>query len=442
MRTDGVNKGIFSLYWHICWPAALEGLLIVMLTSVDLVMVSSLGTAAVAAVGIFSQPKMVILCVSRSLSVTVTAVVAKRFGKGETQGLSAFLKQTTLLTFLAAFVLFILTEGSLKSILLLAGAEAEYLPLALSYGWLANINLLFYAPALVINGGLTGLGQTKSMLISNVAGNLVNVGLNAVFIYVFALGVAGAGLATAIGGGVTLLCSVLFAVRENCLVSLWGRNHWKLTAENFKEVRRYFSGIFLEQGFERIGMFLYSVMTAMLGMTDFAIHNICMTLCDVFYSFGQGFSKSSLALSGRFSGERNGEHQRGLLLAAKILPGACALAAAAGYVAFAPQLMGFYSKDTLVIERGVVILLFVAATCIPSSQSLSLSGILRGIGDTNYVARYSFWSIAVIRPILTWVLCFGFHLGLSGAWMALLFDQTMRWAFAAYRTRSKVGQSG
>ena len=42
-------------------PAAAEGLLLMMLTAADLLMVSSLGTAAVAAVSIFSQPRMVIL---------------------------------------------------------------------------------------------------------------------------------------------------------------------------------------------------------------------------------------------------------------------------------------------------------------------------------------------------------------------------------------------
>ena len=194
-------------------------------------------------------------------------------------------------------------------------------------------------------------------------------------------------------------------------------------------------GICLEQGFERIGMFLYSVMTAMLGMTDFAIHNICMTLCDIFYSFGQGFSKSSLALSGRFTGEGDGKSQKALLRWAKLLPAVCAVLAAAGYAVFAPRLMGFYSEDLFVIEKGSVILLFVAATCLPASQSLSLSGILRGRGDTNYVARYSFWSIAVLRPMVTWVLCFGFGLGLAGAWMALLLDQIMRWRFAAYRAK-------
>lgn len=48
-------------FWRLAWPAAAEGLLLMLLTAADLLMVSSLGNTAVAAVSIFSQPRMVIL---------------------------------------------------------------------------------------------------------------------------------------------------------------------------------------------------------------------------------------------------------------------------------------------------------------------------------------------------------------------------------------------
>jgi hypothetical protein len=53
-------------FWRLAWPAAAEGLLLMLLTAADLLMVSALGNTAVAAVSIFSQPRMVILCVTRS----------------------------------------------------------------------------------------------------------------------------------------------------------------------------------------------------------------------------------------------------------------------------------------------------------------------------------------------------------------------------------------
>ena len=68
-------------FWRLAGPSAAEGLLLMLLTAVDLLMVSSLGTIAVAAVSIFGQPRMVILCVSRSFSVAITAHIAQRCGE-------------------------------------------------------------------------------------------------------------------------------------------------------------------------------------------------------------------------------------------------------------------------------------------------------------------------------------------------------------------------
>ena len=40
-------------FWRLAWPAAAEGLLLMLLTAADLLMVSALGNTAVAAVSIF-----------------------------------------------------------------------------------------------------------------------------------------------------------------------------------------------------------------------------------------------------------------------------------------------------------------------------------------------------------------------------------------------------
>ena len=71
-------------------------------------------------------------------------------------------------------------------------------------------------------------------------------------------------------------------------------------------------------------------------------------------------------------------------------------------------------------------------THIQTSQVI-ISGCLRGAGDTKYIAIVSFISVALVRPTLTWVLCFPVGLGLIGAWIALLLDQSMRFISAFSR---------
>lgn len=65
-------------FWRLIDPAVAEGLL---LSVVDLIMALSLETGAVVAVSILGEPRMVILCVSRSFTVAITAYIAKKVKK-------------------------------------------------------------------------------------------------------------------------------------------------------------------------------------------------------------------------------------------------------------------------------------------------------------------------------------------------------------------------
>lgn len=432
VHTDQVIK---KRYWSIAVPAALEGLLIILLSSVDLLMISSQGTEAVAAVSIFSQPKMVILCFSRSLAVAVTALVASKLGQGQTDRIAAIVKRSIMITGIGAGLLLVFSICFIKPILVLAGAESDYLISATAYGRAVSWSLFFSGVAIVMNGGLTGLGKTMPMLLGNVAGNMMNVLFNALFIYQFKWGVTGAGLATVLGSIVTLIITIGFVQKEMNLLSLKRLHEWLPDRVYLNELWHIAGGVFAEQGFERIGMFLYSRLTADLGMISFVTHNICMTLCDIYYNVGQGMSKASLALAGKYKGKAD---EIGLKKFTKIAQRSglyLSLIAAMSYWVLRSPFMYLFSEVPEIIELGKQILIFVAICCIPQTQSLIASGILRGLGQTAYVAKYSLWSIAIIRPIITWLLCFVCGLQLYGAWWALLLDQSIRMICAVWKVK-------
>ena len=71
IRWEGDVPSAGSLYRQslsIAWPAALEGALVSIIGSVDTMMVGSLGYAAIAAVGIAAQPRMLLLVLDVSFS--------------------------------------------------------------------------------------------------------------------------------------------------------------------------------------------------------------------------------------------------------------------------------------------------------------------------------------------------------------------------------------
>lgn len=196
-------------FWNLAWPAAAEGLLLMLLTAADLLMVSALGTTAVAAVGIFSQPRMAILCFTRSYSVALSAYVARLRGLQANDSLTSCTRSSLIVGIFISSSILILTWIFVFPLLRLAGAQNDYLPMALLYARPALLSLAFSGPAIVLHGILIGLGDTRSVLIANVIGNGVNVALNVLLIHGIgpfpALGVLGAGISTAIGTGVTLI---------------------------------------------------------------------------------------------------------------------------------------------------------------------------------------------------------------------------------------------
>ena len=82
-------------YLKIALPAAFEGLFMILLASTDLIMVGTLGAFPIAAVSIFAQPRLVLLCFSRSLASSVTLLVSRKADEaGKEAARGAFLPET------------------------------------------------------------------------------------------------------------------------------------------------------------------------------------------------------------------------------------------------------------------------------------------------------------------------------------------------------------
>lgn len=75
----------------IAWPATVEGALMAIIGSVDTMMVGTLGSEAIAAVGITGQPRMILLILAQALCVGTTALVARRKGADDRAGANSTL---------------------------------------------------------------------------------------------------------------------------------------------------------------------------------------------------------------------------------------------------------------------------------------------------------------------------------------------------------------
>ena len=422
-------------YLRIGLPAALEGVLMIFLSNADIVMVGMLGTGAIAAVSIFTQPRMMLLTVARSVAAAVTILIAERYGQERHDSYGDVLKKTMVLLVLVLGLAHIAFFVHLDAILLWMGAQHDYLSDAMVYGLWVLPAVFITSVTTLMQAVMFGRGESMTVLSINIQGNVVNVILNALLIFGLgpfpALGVLGAALGT-VGG---TLWSFFLTVRVLYRWGIFAQGNCRLTRAYLREFLGVFGGIFSEQGFERIGMVIYTRMVAELGTIPYAVHAIAMNFCDFYYSFCNGMGKASTVLAGHNRDIRRQDEWkcyfwRGMRWSLIFSTGAFLIT-----FFLREKIFGIYSHDAALIPLGSLIIAYVAVVSFPEAYQMVCAGILRASGKTMQVAVYSFVSITILRPIITYILLYKFYMGLEGAWISLAIDQSMRAACAAVLLR-------
>lgn len=420
-------------YLNIAMPAALESLFMILLASADLIMVGSLGTVAIAAVSIFLQPRLVVLCFSRSIAAAVTLMVSRVADEHHHEAAAAIMRQA--LSFGALFLglLHLLFFLFLEDIFLLMGAEAEYLSDAMAYGQIAAIAVYISSLTLILQAMQLGCGDTASIMKTNVLGNIVNLIANALLIFGLgpfpALGVVGAAIGTVIGTLVTLAATIQAIRAKPFFIRRW------LQLPDAAFLRAFLpqcASIFSEQGSERIGMVLFVRMVADLGTLPFAVYSICMNICDIYYDWALGMGKASMVLSG----QADGRGDKALWRAYRDcgIKWSLVFSSLAFLIIFFfhQEIFRIYSSDPSAMALADTIMIIVALVSFPEAHAIVCAGILRGVGKTALVASYSFVLITIIRPLMTAFFLYGLMLGTFGAWLAVLLDQSARALCSGY----------
>lgn len=437
------TKEIYKEYIDVAWPATMQGLLLQLMTAINLAMVGALGADALAAVGIMSQPLMVMLVFVRSAAIAITAIVARRKGEEDYKTMNSVLKQGVLLTVLFYVPLLCICFYLLNPILTFAGAQASYIDEAVAYGQFIIIGLFFSALGVMLGAALIGVGNTKAIFKANAIGNVLNVVMSFTLIYglgpIPALGIKGAGIAT-MTSYTLIFFLLLYAIHAKDSHLSWHRGSWKFNREILQGIY-YIGGSSLgEQAFERFGMFAYTKMVASLGVVALATHHICMNLIDIFYYFAMGLSYSGASYTGQSLGKKRPDLAEAY---GKIGVRIALIISVIGFVLYfglRNVVFDIFTQDRLVWQLGADIMILMAFASFPQALQLVYSGVLKGAGDNFYVMKYSLFVIAIFRPIITYLLCFTWGFGLYGAWIALLIDQSMRTAFSGWRFRSGVWQ--
>lgn len=435
------DREIYSTHFQLAWPCALESVLVSLIGSIDTMMVGGIGSAAIAAVGITNQPKFILLALIFSLNAGVTAVIARRKGQGDIDGANRCLRQCVLITLALSLLMGAIGIVFARPILLFAGAGQDIIDDATSYFQIIMVSVVFMSLSLTINAAQRGVGNTKISMRTNICANIFNIIFNYLLIngiWIFPkLGVRGAAVATVIGNLVGCLMSIFSLYYRSEFLHIRGYS-WRFDKKTMRSILSIGGSALVEQICLRIGFFLYAKIVAVLGTTAFATHQICMNILNLSFAFGDGLSIASSSLVGQSLGQKRPD--LAIIYGKTGQRMAFCISTVLMLIFFFGRrfLVGLFTTETAVIEMGVPLMIIIAFSTHIQTSQVVFSGCLRGAGDTKFVALTSFLSVGILRPLISWLLCFPLNLGLIGTWVGLIFDQLLR--LLLNMTRFKSGK--
>ncbi len=286
-----------------------------------------------------------------------------------------------------------------------------------------------------------GSGNTRISMTTNVASSITNICFNYCLIgghFGFpALGCTGAAIATVLGTVVGAAMSFGSLFMKKSYVSLPYIRKEKIRPKHydFKIIGKLSSNMLAENLLMRIGFLVTAFVAARIGTDAFAAHNVGMNLLGLSFSFADGMQAAGVALSGQALGANKKEEAK---LYGKICQkiGAFISACIAVILLFGGRgIFRMFFDDPAILDMGVMISRYICVITFFQISQVIYGACLRAAGDVRYTLIASTISVTLIRSAMTILLVYMLNLGLAGIWLGVLSDQLSRYIFMSIRFR-------
>ncbi len=423
-------------------PLLLEQMLVVVMSIVNSMMVSSVGEAAVSAISLVDSINILLINVFAALATGGAVVTAQYLGRRESDMAGKAAKQL-LYVMLAVSMLIsglslVFYRGLLAAVF--PGVETAVMDYSRTY----FLIILFSFPFLsVFNGGsalLRAVGNSKASLNTTLLINLFNVAGNALLIYIFRLGVAGAAisaLAARIMGSVIMLHLLKDPHHPLLRIPSLRKFEWDGTM-----VKRIL-GIGIPNGLEnslfQLGKILLQSLVSSLGGAAIAANAVASNLSGFQTIPGSAVSLALITVVGRCAGA--GEYGQAKHYVKKLMGFSyMTMALLVGVILLAcPYVIQSYelSPETAGIVRQLI-LVYTIVCAFFWSASFALPNALRAAGDVRFTMIVSALSMLIFRIGFSYLLVQSFGMGVMGVWIAMMIDWFAR--STAFFARYKSGR--
>ena len=427
----------FKYNWQLAAPVMLGMLGHTFVSFVDNIMVGQLGTAELAAVSLGNSFMFIAMSLGIGFSTAITPLVAEADGANNFEkGKSAF-KHGLFLCTVLGILLFLLVFFA-KPLMYLMKQPVEVVELAIPYLDLVAFSLI---PLIVFQGFKQfsdGLSLTKYPMYATILANLVNVGLNYIFIFgkfgMPAYGIVGAAYGTLVSRFVMVAYIWwLLKGREKSKHFVTNIKFFVLDNAMIKKIINLGAPSAMQMFFE-VAIFTAAIwLSGLLGKNPQAANQIALNLSSMTFMVAMGLSVASMIRVGNQKGLHQYFELRRIAFSLFLLGFVFAVIFGLMFLVFNeffPKLYVDFDdavnfKDNAEVVK-IASQLLIAAAIFQISDSLQVIvlGALRGLQDVKIPTIITFIAYWLIGFPISWFLGKEEAYGSFGIWIGLLAGLT------------------
>ena len=272
-------------------PTILSMLITSIYNLADTFFVGQISTSASGAVGVVSSLMAIIQALGFMLGHGAGTIISRSLGSRDTTAATRFASTSFFTALVFGVVLAVAGLGTLPHFMMLLGSTETILPHACAYARPILIAAPLMISSLVMNNILRYEGKASFAMIGLVTGGVLNIALDPLFMFVFGLGTAGAGIATALSQSISF-CILLSMFLRGKTVSQFCLSAVTREARDFGRILLGGAPSFGRQGLNSIGGMLLNLAArgygdaAVAGMS--IVSRIFMFIISVAIGVGQG----------------------------------------------------------------------------------------------------------------------------------------------------------
>ena len=413
--------------------------------TVDSIVVGKyIGDNALAAVGSAGPIVNMLLVLFIGISAGASIMVSQYFGARNRESLSKTIGNCITVTAICCLLLILVMAPLIRPILVMLNTPESILDWCTGYLMISLVGIAGLAYYNILSGIIRGMGDSFSALVYLLIATVINIVLDVFFVAVLQLGVPGVALATVIA---QITSSILCLIKLSRMREFFdfGAKYLKPEGSYVKTIVRLGLPSGLTQAIFSSAMIVVQSLTNQFG-EQFIAANVVIMRVDGFammpnFSFGMAMTT--------FAGQNVGAKlydrvtkgaKQGTLIAV------CTSAVITGILLlFGRGLMHVFTDTAELVELSYRLMKILAVGYIAMAVTQSLSGIMRGAGDTVTPMWISLITTVLVRvPVaygISWLTttaelphgrqeCIQISLLMSwviGALLTLIFYRIGRW---------------